>query len=90
MKTVNALVIRNRLGEVLDELARTGEPVLVSKGREPRAVLVTVEDFRRRFVDKLAQEERLRLLEAIGAQGEERVGTHSSLEVLRSLRGYAK
>ncbi len=90
MKTVNALVIRNRLGEVLDELARTGEPVLVSKGREARAVLVTVEDFRRRFVDKLAEEERRHLIESIRAQSEERIGTSSSMEVLRSLRGYAK
>ncbi|OPX37882.1 MAG: hypothetical protein B1H11_05300 [Desulfobacteraceae bacterium 4484_190.1] len=40
MKTVNALKIRNNLGEVLDMLARTSEPVFVSKGREIKAVLI--------------------------------------------------
>ena len=37
MKTVNALQIRNHLGQVLQELEETKEPVLVSKGRkDPR------------------------------------------------------
>ena len=33
MKTVNALKIRNNLGEILDLLEKTKEPILVSKGR---------------------------------------------------------
>ena len=31
MKTVNALHIRNHLGQVLEELAETKEPILLSK-----------------------------------------------------------
>ena len=52
MRTVNALEVRNRLGALLDDLERTGEPVIVSKGRRPRAVLISVEDFQRRFLDR--------------------------------------
>lgn len=48
MKTVNALKIRNNLGEVLDMLARTSEPVFVSKGREIKAVLITPEQFKKK------------------------------------------
>ena len=49
MKTVNALRIRNNLGEILDMLNKTGEPILVSKVREIRAVLITPEQFKKRF-----------------------------------------
>jgi len=39
MKNVNALKVRNQLGEILAGLEETGEPVLISKGRRVRAVL---------------------------------------------------
>ncbi len=61
MKTVNALTIRNNLGSVLDTLEKTKEPILISKGRVIRAVLITPDDFRRRFVDRQAEEEKQRL-----------------------------
>ena len=32
MEEVNALKIRNNLGEILDRLSETGEPIFVSKG----------------------------------------------------------
>jgi PHD/YefM family antitoxin component YafN of YafNO toxin-antitoxin module len=51
MKKVNALKIRNNLGEILDTLTKTKEPVMVSKGREIRAVLITPEQFKKRFLD---------------------------------------
>lgn len=88
MRTVNALTLRNRLGQVLDTLKRTGRPILVSKNREIRAVLITLEDFRRRFVDVQAAEEREKLFQAIKGVGAAKTEHTSSLEVLRQLRGY--
>ena len=88
MKTVNALTIRNQLGQVLDALERDGEPVLVSRGRRVRAVLVSPEDFARRFVDKQADDARRALLERVDAQRAARNGGRASLDVLRELRGY--
>lgn len=58
MKTINALKIRNHLGEVLDLLDKTRDPILVSKGREIRAVLITLEQFKSRFLDYQADDKK--------------------------------
>jgi PHD/YefM family antitoxin component YafN of YafNO toxin-antitoxin module len=42
MWSVNALEVRNKLGAILDDLERTGEPIIVHKGRRARAVLISV------------------------------------------------
>jgi len=88
MKTVNALTVRNKLGEVLETLTKTGEPILVSKGRQVRAVLITPEDFQKRFLDFQAAEDKERLLQSIKDVRAGKTGQKSSLEVLRELRGY--
>jgi PHD/YefM family antitoxin component YafN of YafNO toxin-antitoxin module len=88
MKTVNALQIRNNLGKVLQELEETGEPILLSKGRKVRAALITFEDFQRRFIDRQTEEAREKWRNALGELRAPRVGTRSSLDTLRELRGY--
>jgi len=90
MKTVNALKIRNNLGEVLDQLTKTGEPILVSKGRKVQAVLVTPEQFQKRFLDFQAEEKRKHLLEVIKGLRAKSLEKKGSIEVLRELRGYEK
>ena len=87
MRTVNALEVRNRLGALLDDLERTGEPVIVSKGRRPRAVLISVEDFQRRFLDRQTEEQRRALLDRVKAAQAAGIGGVDSLTVLRGLRG---
>jgi PHD/YefM family antitoxin component YafN of YafNO toxin-antitoxin module len=88
MKTVNALALRNNLGKVLDSLTESGEPVLVSKGKTVRAVLITPEDFKRRFIDIQSEDERKKLLATIERLRAPNISGKSSLEVLRELRGY--
>jgi PHD/YefM family antitoxin component YafN of YafNO toxin-antitoxin module len=88
MKKVNALKIRNHLGEVLDSLTTTGEPVLISKGREVKAVLITPEQFKRRFLDYQTEEQKRQLLETIEGLKEDRIEPSDSIEVLREIRGY--
>jgi PHD/YefM family antitoxin component YafN of YafNO toxin-antitoxin module len=88
MKTVNALKIRNHLGEVLTELNKTGKPILVSKGRKIQAVLITPEQFKKRFLDYQAEEEKKRVLDTIKGSKAKRRGAKDSVEVLRELRGY--
>ncbi len=90
MRTVNALKIRNNLGEVLDLLNSTGEPILVSKGRKLRAVLITPEQFKKRFLDYQAEERKRQLLETIKGLSDNSLEKKGSVEVLRELRGYAK
>lgn len=88
MRTVNALKIRNNLGEVLDSLEKSGEPILVSKGRKIRAVLITPKEFKKRFVDKQAEEEKKKLFQKIKDLRAKSVKKKDSIDVLRELRGY--
>ena len=88
MKTINALSLRNNLGKVLQELEETNEPVLVTKGKKLRAVLVGIDDFQKRFVDRQAEEDKEKWLKSILALRSPRAGSISSLETLRDLRGY--
>jgi len=90
VKEVNALTLRNRLGEILDQLKETGEPVVVSKGRKARAVMITPEQFEQRFLVYQAEEKKRELLAKIKASRSARLGRKTSLEVLRELRGYEK
>ena len=90
MHQVNALTIRNRLGEVLDQLEADGRPILISRGRKVRAVLVSLEDFRKRFVDVQAEEERERFLERVRDLRAKKVEEMDSVVLLRQLRGYAE
>ena len=88
MEEVNALKIRNNLGEILDRLSKTGEPIFVSKGRKIRAVLVTPEQFEKRFLDRQVEEERKKFLEAVKRLRKVKKSKDDSLSILRQLRGY--
>ncbi len=88
MEEVNALKIRNNLGEILDRLAATGEPILVSKGRKLCAVLVTPQDFEERFLDYKVKEDKKRLLHEMRALRKKKKESMESMELLRQLRGY--
>ena len=84
------LTLRNRLGEILDQLAKTGEPVLVNKGRKAMAVMITPVQFEQRFLIYQAEEKKRELLAKVKASRSARIGRKTSLEVLRELRGYGK
>lgn len=88
MEEVNALTVRNHLGEILDRLNAKGEPILISKGRQIRAVLVTPEQFETRFVDWQAKKKQEEFLNNIKALREKKKKGSNSLDVLRRLRGY--
>jgi PHD/YefM family antitoxin component YafN of YafNO toxin-antitoxin module len=90
MEEVNALKIRNNLGEILDRLDDKGEPILISKGRKIRAVLVTPEQFEKRFLDYKTREDKERLLDSLKRLRKKKKGKQSSLSLLRKLRGYEK
>ena len=90
MEEVNALKIRNNLGEMLDRLNEKGEPILISKGRKIRAVLVTPEQFEKRFLDWQTKDEQTRILDAVKRLRKRKRGTLNSLSILRQLRGYEK
>lgn len=88
MEQVNALKLRNHLGEILDRLRDKGEPILVSKGRKIRAVLVTPDQFEKRFLDWQAEEQQKCFLDHVAQLKKKKRSRLDSLTVLRRLRGY--
>ncbi len=85
MKRVNAVQLRQSLGKVVAGLMKGGEPVLLEKGRRPVAVLISLQDFRERFAEKAAADERLQIAEEMDRLARPGVGP-GAVEVLRGLR----
>jgi PHD/YefM family antitoxin component YafN of YafNO toxin-antitoxin module len=88
MITVNALKLRNNLGEILDWIQNKKEPVIVTKGRKIRAVMITPELYKTRFLDYQAQHDRDMFLKRILTMRVSSTEEKTSLEILRELRGY--
>ena len=86
MLTVNALELRQSLTKIIKKLQRTGEPILLEKGRKPAAVIISLEDFKRRFVEKEADEERRRVVQKILNLSRKSSVTETAEEILRTLR----
>lgn len=86
MRTVNALELRQSLGRVLRQLEGDGAPIVVHRGRNPAAVLISLRDFRERFADKDADERRGEILAAIKATRFKRPTGKTTLGLLRDMR----
>jgi hypothetical protein len=71
-------------------LEKTAEPIFVSKGREIKAVLITPEQFKRRFPEYQAEERKKQLPEVIESMKADSIEAKDSVAVLRELRGYEK
>ena len=86
MDTVNALELRQSLGKVLDQLERNGTPILVCRGRTPAAALVSLKDYRERFVDRDADDRRRLVVARLKQLRFDPPATGTTLDVLRDLR----
>lgn len=86
MKKINALELRKSLGKIISLLEEGGDPILVERGRKPAAVLISLEDFKERFVDKDADERRLMLRDTIISMASQSNDKTSSEVLLRELR----
>ena len=62
MKSVNALKLRQQLGSVLKSLQKSGEPILIERNSKPAAVMISLDDYQKRFVDRAADEKRRELV----------------------------
>lgn len=86
MEKVSALQLRQSLGKTLAKMKKTGEPILLEKGRRPVAVLISLEDFQKRFVDFEADQRRRELVEKIRAAKLPLPEGKSSLDLIRETR----
>ena len=86
MKTVNALQLRQSLGKVLDQLEHDGAPIVVCRRRTPAAALVSLKDYRERFVDREADDQRRRVVAKLSKLRFQSPRTGTTLDLLRDLR----
>lgn len=82
-----ALQLRQSLGAILKKLASTGRPILIEKDRMPAAVLISIEDYQKRFVDVQADALREKLVEKIKKARLPLPDGVSSLDLIREIRG---
>jgi len=87
MEKVNALQLRQSLGRVLRRLEKTGEPILLEKDRKPAAVIISLEEYRKRFVDVEADQQRREIVERIKAANLRPPKGRTTLDLIRELRG---
>ena len=88
MNTVNALKIRNQFGEVLELLDKEKDPILITKSKKIRAVLIRYEDFQTRFLDKQVEEEKELFYKQIKSHAAPSLIKEDPMVTLRKLRGY--
>ena len=86
MQKVNALQLRQSLGKILAKMQETGEPILLEKGRRPVAVLISIEEYQKRFVDFEADQRRRELVEKIRSADLPLPEGKSSLDLIREIR----
>ena len=86
MRTANALQLRQSMGKIVEQLLASGEPILIEKGRKPVAVLISIEDYQKRFVDKDADVMRQELVASIKAAKLKLPKDTTSLDLIRGLR----
>jgi prevent-host-death family protein len=90
MRRVNALELRQSLGKVLGLLQRSGQPVVIEKRGREVAVLISLRDFRERFSEKAAADERDRLIAEMDALAASAtvVDKTPATQIIREMRGY--
>ena len=52
MKTVTALDLRKKLGSVLNDVSKKGEPVMISRANKPLAVLISLDEYEEKILRK--------------------------------------
>lgn len=87
MRSITALELRQSLGKIVSALERDGEPIILHKGRKPVAALISLRDFRERFVEKAATEERDRILKDMDELARPAADPTSAVDILREIRG---
>lgn len=84
MHTVNALKVRQAFGKILKDLRRKSEPILIEKGRQPVAVLISIKDFQEHYVNLREKKKKEEFLDQVRRAAVD--SPQDSLSVLHELR----
>lgn len=86
MQKANVLQLRQNMGAIVQRLKDMGEPILLEKDRVPVSVLISLEDYKQRFVDVDADIARREMIEEIKNACVKLPKDTSSLDLIRMLR----
>lgn len=86
MLKANALQLRQSLGAILKKLQSGKQPILIERNSKPAAVLITLEDYQKRFVDREADEKRKNLVRRIKELRTSPPEGFQSVDLIRELR----
>ena len=86
MQKTNAVKLRQNMGAIVRQLQATGEPILLEKDRKPVAVLISIDDYKKRFVDIDADILRREMISEIKKARIKLPVDKSSLDLIRELR----
>lgn len=86
MKRINALEMRQSLGKVLRALEKGGEPVIIERQRRPAAILISLDDYQKRFADRDADEKRIEIVRRIRELRFATPSGKTTLDLLRDIR----
>jgi PHD/YefM family antitoxin component YafN of YafNO toxin-antitoxin module len=87
MEIVNALELRHSLSKIIARLNKLKKPIVLYKGRKPACVLISLEDYNTRFVEKAADEKRLSIMKEINAMSLKSKNKTSAEDLIAELRG---
>lgn len=79
-------MLRQSLSKIINLLQSTGEPIMLERGRKPAAVIISLEDFKKRFVEKEADEQRKLVVEKIKKMARKSKTKETSEQILHKLR----
>jgi prevent-host-death family protein len=86
MKHVSALEMRQSVGKVLRQLEKGGEPIIIERRGRPAAVLISLDDYEKRFADRDADDKRKEIVRRILALRIKASSGKTTLDMLRDLR----
>lgn len=87
MLKTNALKLRQNLGSILKQLQKTGRPILLEKNRKPMGVIISIEDYQKRFADVESDEARRELVQSIREAQLSLPANRTAEQLIRELRG---
>lgn len=86
MQKATALELRQNLGRLIKKLQETNEPILLEKDRKPVGVIISLEEYKRRFVDIDADLQRREIINEIKKAQIKLPKNTSSLDIIISIR----
>lgn len=91
MKSISSIQLRQSVRKVISILKKNNEPLLLSQGKVPAAVIISLEDYKAKFHDKVLADKRRQIIADIKSIAKSKTKSKSveqisTDEILRNFR----